>query len=79
MAVAKPGVFQYGGVSRNLDVRYLRPLPIGTEIRVVCEVTQVGRRLSLVKAEIRRVDDDVLCVVSEHDKANTDPPVASKL
>ncbi|EEA21035.1 hypothetical protein TMatcc_001041 [Talaromyces marneffei ATCC 18224] len=79
MAVGKPGVFQYGGVSRNLNVTYLRPVPVHTEIRVVCEVTQIGKRLSLLRAEIRRVDDDALCVLSEHQKANTDPPADPKL
>lgn len=79
MAVGTPGVFQYGGVSRNLNVTYLRPVPVHTEIRVVCEVTQIGKRLALLRAEIRRVEDDVLCMLSEHQKANVDPPVGSKL
>ncbi|RAO70120.1 uncharacterized protein BHQ10_006132 [Talaromyces amestolkiae] len=79
MAVGTPGVFQYGGVSRNLNVTYLRPVPVHSEIRVVCEVTQIGKRLALLRAEIRRVEDDALCVLSEHQKANTDPPAGSKL
>lgn len=79
MAVGKPGVFQYSGVSRNLNVTYLRPLPINTDIRVVCEVSQIGKRLSLLRAEIRRADDDVLCVLSDHQKVNIDPQVNTKL
>ncbi|KAH8691348.1 putative thioesterase family protein [Talaromyces proteolyticus] len=79
MAVSKPGMFQYGGVSRNLNVTYLRPLPLNTDMRLICEVVQMGRRLALLKAEIRRVDDDALCVVADHQKANTDPEADQKL
>lgn len=79
MGVGQPGMFQYGGVSRNLNVTYLRPLPVNTEIRVICEVTQIGKRLAFLRAEIRRVDDDVLCAVADHQKANTDPPSNQKL
>ncbi|KAL1969943.1 hypothetical protein VTN77DRAFT_7453 [Rasamsonia byssochlamydoides] len=79
IGVSKPGLFQYGGVSRNLNVTYLRPVPLGKEIRVICEVVHVGRRLALLKAEIRRVDNDELCVVADHQKANTDPESNQKL
>lgn len=79
IGVSRPGIFQYGGVSRNLNVTYLRPVPLDTEIRVICEVVHVGRRLSLLKAEIRRVDNDELCVIADHQKANTDPDSNQKL
>lgn len=79
MGVSRPGVFQYGGVSRNLNVTYLRPVPLDTEIRLICEVVHVGRRLALLKAEIRRVDNDELCVIADHQKANTDPESDQKL
>ncbi|KAL1982886.1 hypothetical protein VTN96DRAFT_814 [Rasamsonia emersonii] len=79
IGVSRPGIFQYGGVSRNLNVTYLRPVPLDTEIRVICEVVHVGRRLALLKAEIRRVDNDELCVIADHQKANTDPDSNQKL
>jgi acyl-coenzyme A thioesterase 13 len=79
IGVSRPGAFQYGGVSRNLNVTYLRPVPLDAEIRVICEVVQVGRRLALLKAEIRRVDNDDLCVIADHQKANTDPESDRKL
>lgn len=79
MAASRPGAFQYGGVTRNLSVTYLRPAPQGHEIRVICEVVQMGRRLSLLRAEIRRVDNDDLCCVADHQKVNTDPEADQKL
>lgn len=79
MATSRPGMFQYGGISRNLNVTYLRPLPLNVELRLICEVVQMGRRLALVKAEMRRVDDNSLCVVGDHQKANMDPEANQKL
>jgi len=75
VTVGKPGVFSYGGVTRGLRLTYLSPIPVGTEMRLICEVVQMGRRMSLIKAEIFRVIDGVLCVVAEHEKANTDPDI----
>ena len=74
MGVSRPGVFTSGGVSRNLKVTYLRPVPEGTEIRLICEVVNVGRRLAYLTAEIHRADTGALCMIGEHDKANTDEP-----
>ncbi|KAA8650624.1 hypothetical protein EYZ11_002753 [Aspergillus tanneri] len=79
MGVSKPGYFSIGGVSRNLRVTYLRPVPLDTEARLVCEVVQVGRRLAFLKAEISRVDNGDLCIVGEHEKVNTDPSTGRKL
>lgn len=43
--LAAPGYWEFGGVSRMLSVTYLRPIPRGTEILIVCEVVQVGKAL----------------------------------
>ncbi|OXV11699.1 hypothetical protein Egran_00543 [Elaphomyces granulatus] len=77
--VSKPGIFSLGGVTRNLKLTYLRPVPLSSEARLICEVVHVGRRLALLKAEIRKVDNGDLCVVGEHEKANTDPQTAQKI
>ncbi|CAK47593.1 hypothetical protein An02g03130 [Aspergillus niger] len=71
-ALSKPGLYSYGGVSRNLKTTYIRPVPAGTEIRVVCELVHMGKRMALLRAEIQKLDGSV-CVVAEHDKANSDP------
>nr|XP_001399449.2 thioesterase family protein [Aspergillus niger CBS 513.88] len=72
IALSKPGLYSYGGVSRNLKTTYIRPVPAGTEIRVVCELVHMGKRMALLRAEIQKLDGSV-CVVAEHDKANSDP------
>ncbi|KAL4917263.1 HotDog domain-containing protein [Aspergillus aurantiobrunneus] len=75
LGVSKPGFFQLGGVSRHLNVTYLRPVPVGTTVRLVSRVVNVGKRLALMRSEIVRVDTGDVCMVSDHDKANTDPEV----
>ena len=61
-----------GGVSRHLNLSYLRPVPRDSVSRITCEVVNVGRRLALLRAEIRSAETGALCVVGEHDKVNTD-------
>ncbi|KAL4778345.1 HotDog domain-containing protein, partial [Aspergillus varians] len=75
LGVSKPGFFQRGGVSRHLDVTYLRPVPAGTKVRLVSKVVNIGKRLALLRSEIVRVDNGEVCMVSDHDKANTDAEV----
>lgn len=79
LGVSSPGRFQLGGVSRNLRTTYLRPVPQGTEIRLVTELVHVGKRLALLRSEILRADDGQVCVVGEHEKANTDPDASDKI
>lgn len=79
LGMSRPGRFMLGGVSRNLKVTYLRPVPSGTEIRLVCILVHVGRRLALLRGEIYRVDNGDLCIIGEHEKANTDPESDEKL
>lgn len=76
LAVSRPGVFSLGGVSRHLDLTYLRPAPRDVDVRVRSEVVQLGKRLALLRAVIERVDTGEVCVVAAHEKVNTDPEVA---
>ncbi|KAL2834446.1 HotDog domain-containing protein [Aspergillus cavernicola] len=72
LGVSEPGLYESGGVSRHLDVTYLRPVPSGVTVRLVSRVVHVGRRLALLRTEILRMEDGAVCVVSDHEKANTD-------
>ncbi|KAL2831907.1 HotDog domain-containing protein [Aspergillus pseudoustus] len=72
IGVSKPGLFSYGGVSRHLDVTYIRPVPAGKTVRLTSRVVHVGKRLALIRSEIVRVEDGGVCMVSDHEKANTD-------
>ncbi|KAJ6155911.1 hypothetical protein N7497_004796 [Penicillium chrysogenum] len=79
LGISEPGKFSFGGVSRNLKVTYLRPVPTGTEVRLVCEVIHVGKRLALLRAEIQKAESGDVCVIGEHEKANTDPEVTQRI
>lgn len=73
--ICKPGYWSYLGVTRTLDVTYLRPVPVGSEVIVEAELIHAGRSLSLIRGVMRRQDGAVLATC-EHNKVNTDPPVA---
>ncbi|EGX94763.1 thioesterase family protein, putative [Cordyceps militaris CM01] len=74
--VCKPGFWSFMGVSRNLDVSYLRPAPVGTECLVECDIVSVGRNMAMLRGTLRRKSDGVILATCSHDKVNTDPPVS---
>jgi acyl-coenzyme A thioesterase 13 len=43
--VSKLDFWFFGGVSRTLSVTFLRPVKLGMEILVECELVQIGTRL----------------------------------
>ncbi|KAI1297821.1 HotDog domain-containing protein [Xylaria venustula] len=77
--MSRPGFWQYGGVSRTLNVTYLRPVPVGTTVDIECEVVHAGQRLSSLRGVMRAVTNDgskgPVLTICEHGKVNTDPPV----
>lgn len=77
-AVSSPGFWMLGGVSRVLDVKYVRGLRVGEDVRVECEVVHVGRQSAALRGVIRDGRGRV-CSTCEHDKTNIDPPAESKV
>ncbi|KAK3368942.1 HotDog domain-containing protein [Lasiosphaeria ovina] len=77
--VSAPGHWHYLGVSRTLNVTYLRPAPSGAAVLIEAEVVHAGKRLCSLRGAIRRADDGALVATCEHGKFNTDPPVGSKI
>ncbi|RAK72332.1 PaaI family thioesterase [Aspergillus fijiensis CBS 313.89] len=57
LALSSPGRFSTAGTTRNLHLTYIRPVPVGTEMRLNCEMVNMGQRMALVKAEICRAED----------------------
>jgi acyl-coenzyme A thioesterase 13 len=45
--ISKPGYWQYLGVSRTLNVTYLRPIPEGEEVIIENEVIHCGKKLCM--------------------------------
>lgn len=81
-AVSRTGAFQYLGVTRTLNVTYLKAVRAGMQVVVGNEVISVGGRLSVIRGWIAESDGDAgggvkggLMAVCEHGKVNTDPPV----
>ncbi|KAF5238653.1 hypothetical protein FAUST_5379 [Fusarium austroamericanum] len=74
--VNKPGFWQHLGVSRTLNVTYMRPVPVGTEILIECTITQIGRKLATLHGTMRRREDNLLLATAEHGKVNIDADIA---
>ncbi|PKS08965.1 hypothetical protein jhhlp_003578 [Lomentospora prolificans] len=76
--IKEPPTWKLLGVSRTLNVTYLRPVPIGTITKVVCEIVHAGRRLVTIRATMTRESDGAVLAICEHGKVSTDPEVNSK-
>lgn len=75
--INKPGFWFYLGVSRTLNVTYLKPIPLGEKILVEAEILSVGRTLCSIRGSMRRESDGTLLTVCEHGKYNSDPEAKS--
>jgi acyl-coenzyme A thioesterase 13 len=73
LLVNKPDFWVYLGVSRTLNVTYLRPIPHGEEVLIENEVVQIGRRLVTLRGVMKRKQDGVIMAICEHGKFNNDP------
>jgi acyl-coenzyme A thioesterase 13 len=67
-ACAKEGFWDTGHVSRDLNCRYLRPVPAGQKIWIESEVVHLGKRLASLTGRIKNEDGKV-CYICDHQKA----------
>ncbi|KAI7179950.1 hypothetical protein KC343_g8648 [Hortaea werneckii] len=67
-AIGKKDFWVNGGVSRVLNVSYLRPAPEGIELLVECEVVHMGKTLALLQGRMKRADDGAIISTCEHNK-----------
>ncbi len=65
--LAKHDAGNFGAVSRTLTITYLRPVPVGTRVRVESEVVTHGKTMANIRGAIRTLDGKV-CVTCTHDK-----------
>lgn len=63
------------GVTRTLNVTYLRPVPLGETVLVECEVVHAGKRLCALKGVMKRESDGAILTSCEHGKVSIDPEV----
>ncbi|KAL1899970.1 hypothetical protein Cpir12675_001194 [Ceratocystis pirilliformis] len=71
LPIQRPGFWEFLGVSRSLNVTYLRPAFAGQVLTIDCEVVSVGQRLAHIKGTMRNEEDKIIAMVA-HDKANVD-------
>jgi len=77
--IAKPGFWAYAGVSRTLNVTYIRPVPAGTEVEIESEVVHAGKRLCSLKGVMRKAGGNEVLAICEHGKVSIDPAVGTRL
>ncbi|PHH87603.1 hypothetical protein CDD83_8656 [Cordyceps sp. RAO-2017] len=71
--VNRPGFWQFLGVSRSLNVTYLRPARCDEEILIECHIVQVGKKLASIHGVMKRKTDGQLLSTCQHEKVNIDP------
>ncbi|KAH8659156.1 HotDog domain-containing protein [Tricladium varicosporioides] len=77
--IAKEGYWAYAGVTRTLNVTYIRPAPVGESVLIESEVVHAGKRLCTIKGVMRRESDGAILTTCEHGKVSIDPVVGGKL
>jgi len=74
--VSRPGFWRFLGVSRTLNVTYLRPAVAGMTVEIECELVQIGKRACTVRGTMRSGDgvgQGQIMALCEHGKMNVDP------
>lgn len=59
-----------GGVTRILNISYLRAIPIGTTIHIRSWVTQIGQTMAMIRSEMTSTDGKTIFATCEHHKVN---------
>ncbi|KAF2205586.1 thioesterase family protein-like protein [Delitschia confertaspora ATCC 74209] len=75
--LARPGYWEFmGGVTRTLNISYIKPVPIGTTVRIVSKAVAVGKQMAMIRGKMVSVDGKTTYCTVEHHKVNT--PVRSE-
>jgi acyl-coenzyme A thioesterase PaaI-like protein len=77
--VARPGFWEFmGGVTRSLNISYLKAVPIGTRVRLNSKVTGVGKQMAMIRGDMTSLDGKTIYCTVEHHKVNV-PALAGHL
>jgi len=69
--VQKKGYWDFlGGVTRALNISYLKAIPLNTTVRLKSEVIQHGRTMALIRGTMTSVDYKTVYAVCDHHKVN---------
>jgi acyl-coenzyme A thioesterase 13 len=70
--VARPGFWEFmGGVTRSLNISYLKAVPIGTTVRLTSKVVSVGKQMAMIRGAMTSLDGKITYCTVEHHKVNT--------
>jgi acyl-coenzyme A thioesterase 13 len=59
-----------GGVTRILNISYLKAVPIGTKVRLYSKVTSVGKQMAMIRGDMKSLDGKTTYCTVEHHKVN---------
>jgi acyl-coenzyme A thioesterase 13 len=69
--IARPGFWEFmGGVTRTLNISYLKAVPIGVTVRLISRVVSVGKQMAMVRGEMTSLDGKIIYCTAEHHKVN---------
>jgi len=57
-----------GGVTRTLNISYLRAIPVGTTVRLHSVVQSAGRTMAMIRGSMTSVDGKTVYCTAEHHK-----------
>lgn len=70
--MATPGYWEFmGGVTRSLNISYLKAVPIGTRVRMSSKVVKLGKQMAMIRGEMTSLDGQTTYCTVEHHKVNT--------
>ncbi|PSN71607.1 hypothetical protein BS50DRAFT_570935 [Corynespora cassiicola Philippines] len=69
--VAQPGYWEFmGGVTRTLNISYLKAVPVGTTVRISSKVMSVGKQMAMIQGVMTSLDRSITYCTAEHHKVN---------
>ncbi|KAH7390539.1 thioesterase family protein-like protein [Pyrenochaeta sp. MPI-SDFR-AT-0127] len=69
--IARPGFWEFmGGVTRSLNISYLKAVPIGITVRLNSKVVSVGKQMAMIRGDMKSLDGKTTYCTVEHHKVN---------
>ncbi|KAF5566286.1 hypothetical protein FPANT_14137 [Fusarium pseudoanthophilum] len=68
--LSRKGFWEFGGVSRNLSVTYIRPARADRDVLVECQILHMGERFVTIRGQMRDKESGALLSVAEHSKVS---------
>ncbi|KAF2653712.1 thioesterase family protein-like protein [Lophiostoma macrostomum CBS 122681] len=69
--LARPDFWEFmGGVTRTLNISYLKAVPINTKVRLSSKVVSVGKQMAMIRGVMTNMDKTITYCTVEHHKVN---------